>query len=230
MSDFSLPARVTLVFGRSESGKTTFAFRYLVNAALEQEANPEPAACIFIFDWKLEAARRLGLRAVTTAAGCEAALANRIVVFNPHLAFPGTEYLRNPEGEKVLNDDKAAFRWFCKWAFDASTRGPGRKIIYLDELKQFASKFYVPPELNKIARMGRAENLELLTSTQNPRDYHADLRSQVTEWVCFNTTEPMELEAVRPYYPAVDKVATLPKGQFVSFNRNSGAELAGRVF
>jgi hypothetical protein len=129
-----------------------------------------------------------------------------------------------------LNDDKQAFRWFCKWAFEASQRGPGRKIIYLDELKQFASKFSVPPELSKIARMGRAENLELLTSTQYPRDYHTDLRGAVTEWVCFNTNEPAELDAVRPYFPGVDRVAGLAKGRFIAFNRNSGTELTGRVF
>jgi type IV secretory pathway VirB4 component len=58
MTDFSLPARVTLVFGRTEIGKTTFCSRYLANAVTEQDANPEPVACVFIFDWKLEAARR----------------------------------------------------------------------------------------------------------------------------------------------------------------------------
>jgi len=230
MSDFSLPARVTLSFGRMESGKTTFCYRYLVNSLTPQPANPEPAACVFIFDFKLEASRRLGVPAVTTEHGCESALASRLVIFNPHVSFPGDKYVRNPEGERVLNDDKQAFRWFCKWAFEASARGPGRKIIYLDELKQFASKFYIPPELNKIARMGRAENLELLTSTQFPRDYHSDIRGNVTEWVCFSCTEPAELEAVRPYFPGVDKAATLPKGSFISYNRNTDAILNGKVF
>lgn len=230
MSDFSLLPRVTLVFGRSGSGKNTFCYRYILNALTPQAANPEPAVCVFIFDWKLEAARRLGIDAVTTEHGCESALASRLVIFNPHLMFPGDNYVRNPEGERVLNDEKMGFRWFCRWAFDAAKRGPGRKIIYLDELKQFSSKFYIPPELGKIPRMGRAENLELLTSTQFPRDYHADIRGSVTEWVCFSCTEQAERDAVRDYYPAVDKVAALNKGQFVAFNRDSREELAGRLF
>jgi DNA helicase HerA-like ATPase len=118
-----------------------------------------------------------------------------------------------------------------KYVFHLLRIAQFREIIAaLDELKQFASKFYRPPELNKIARMGRAENLELLTSTQFPRDYHADIRGNVTEWVCFSSTEPAEIEAVRPYFPGVDRVAQLPKGQFIAFNRNSGAELSGRVF
>ncbi len=88
----------------------------------------------------------------------------------------------------------------------------------------------LPVELERVARMGRAENLELLTATQHPRDYHRDIRAEVTEWVCFSMTEPGELEAVRPYFPGVDRVATLPRSQFIAYNRESGAELSGRVF
>ena len=231
MSDFSRPANVTLSFGRSESGKTTFCFRYLANAMTPQPLNPEPTTCIFIYDWKLEAEKRLGIPAVTTKHGCEAALAAGVVNFNPHLTFPGDQLVRPPEGgEKVLNDYRHGVRWFCEWVFEACKRGPGRKIIYLDELKEFQSKFYLPHEIGRIARMGRAEGLELLTSTQFPRDYHADIRGSVTEWVCFSCTEPAELEAVREYFPRANVAATLPKGHFVSFNRNSRAELAGRLW
>ena len=230
MSDWSLPARVTLVFGRSESGKTTFCYRYIVNAMTPQDANPEPVGSVFIFDWKLEAQDRLGIPAVSSQAGCEAALASRAVVFNPHIMFPGTTYTRNPEGEKVWNDEKMAFRWFCKWVYEVSKRGPGRKIIYLDELAQFSSKYYVPPELGQIVRLGRAENLELITSTQYPRDYHSTIRGGVTEWVCFSTTEECELAAVRDYYRGVDKAAGLFKGEFLAYNRNSRCEMAGRLF
>lgn len=144
--------------------------------------------------------------------------------------FPGTERIRNPEGEMVLNDERAALRWFAKWVFQVSTRGPGKKILYVDELKNFASKFYVPPEINRVARMGRAENLELVTSTQYPRDYHTDLRSAVTEWICFSTTEPAELDAVRPYFAGVDAVARLSKGEFISYNRENGEIRPGKIF
>jgi hypothetical protein len=42
--------------------------------------------------------------------------------------------------------------------------------------------------------------------------------------------EPAELEAVEPYWPGVVKAAQLPQGSFLAFNRDSGEELAGRVF
>ena len=88
----------------------------------------------------------------------------------------------------------------------------------------------LPAELGKIARMGRVENLELLSSTQHPRDYHRDWRAEVTEWVCFATQEPGELDAVRPYFRGVDRVAELSRGAFIAYNRESGEEMKGRLF
>ena len=55
------------------------------------------------------------------------------------------------------------------------------------------------------------------------------VRRLVAEWVCFNTVEPGDLDAVRPYYPGVEKVAAPPKFHFPACNRDSGAELAGKL-
>ena len=216
MPDYSLAPCVTLVFGRSGSGKTTYAFRYLANISTEQPANVNPAACVFIFDWKLEASHRLGLPPCGTAAQCEAAVASRWVVFNPAVMFQERQ--------------KDAFRWFCHWVFEVARRGPGKKVLFVDELWKFVDAHSLPAELERVARMGRSENLELLSSTQHPRDYHRDIRAEVTEWVCFSMDEPGELDAVRPYFRGVDRVASLPRGSFLAHNRESGAELAGTVF
>ncbi len=216
MPDYSLPPCVTLVFGRQGCGKSSFAFLYLLNRATEQPANDNPATCIFIFDWKMEASQRLGLTPCGTLAQCEAAVTTRWVVFNPFVMF----------GE----DLKGAFKWFCQWAFEVSRRGAGKKIFFVDELWRFVDRYNLPAELQRVARMGRAENLELFTATQHPRDYHADLRAEVTEWVCFNMMAPAELDAVRPYFAGVDAAATLPRGEFISFNVESGAELRGKLF
>lgn len=145
-----------------------------------------------------------------------AAVPSRVVCFNPAVMFQERQ--------------KDALRWFCHWAFEVSRRGPGKKILFVDELWRFVDAHSLPAELEKVARMGRAEGLELLTATQHPRDYHRDLRAEVTEWVCFNTIEPGELDAVRPYFRDVDRVAGLKRGEFLAYNRESGAELAGRVF
>ena len=232
----SLPPCVVLVFGRSRSGKNTFVYRYLANLLTPQPLNEHPAACVFVFDWKYvkpdvtEAADRMGRAAVTTEAGIMGALDSRLVIFNPHAMFPGTTRVKNLEGEYVLNDLRQGIRWFCDKVFALSRSGPGRKILFVDEPKNFMSKAYVYPEILRIATMGAATGLGLLMATHFPSQYHRDLRDSVTEWVCFNITEPDNLDAVRPYFPGVDQVTTLPRGSFIAVNRDNGAELAGKLF
>ena len=159
---------------------------------------------------------RLGLPACGTAAQCEAAIQTRWVIFNPLVMFQ--------------EQQQDAFRWFCHWVFESSKRGPGKKILFVDELWKFVDSQKLPSELEKVARMGRAENLELLTATQHPRDYHRDIRAEVTEWVCFSSDEPGDLDAARPYFRGVDRVSQLPRRSFIAYNRDSGEELAGKLF
>src|SRR5215831_3562924 len=114
------------------SGKTSFAFRYMLNV---------PAACRFIFDDLGQAAARLHVRHASTAAELEAALSTRWVVFNPHLMFKG--------------DCIAAFRFFCQWAYDCARRGPGKKVFFADEISRWCSPQGIPKELAALAQMGR---------------------------------------------------------------------------
>ena len=177
---------------------------------------------------KLEAEMRLGIPAVTT--GCEAVLANRVVVFNPHIMFPGDREVTGPDGKPMLNDAKAALRWFANWVFEVSQWGPGRKILYVDELREFGNKFSVMPEVNRIIRNGRFHGLQFLTSTQYPRDYHVDIRAGVTEWILFNCSEPDDLAVIRPYFKGVDVLPSLPRGEFIAVNREGGATMRGKIF
>jgi len=73
-------------------------------------------------------------------------------------------------------------------------------------------------------------NTRAVSCTQRPREYHVLIRSQATEFIAFNTREPAELDAIRPYWAGVDQAATLPRGSFIAVNWESGVELAGRVF
>lgn len=207
--DYSLPLNLPLVFGQGSSGKTTFCFRYLINAP--------GVSCRFIFDDRGQAAQVLKIRACNTAAECEAALATRWVILNPHSMFPGARL-------------KDGFRWFCHWASQASRRGPGRKILFVDEMWQWCDSRREPPdELQSVIRTDRVYGLELISATHRPREYHSDIRSLVTEWVGFNTIQESDLKEIRCYWPGVDAVRSLPKFSFLAYNRESGAELSGRL-
>ena len=207
MSDYTLPPCSTLLCGMTGSGKTTFALRYLLNV---------PAACRFVFDDLGQVAARLRVSQAATAAELEAALATRWVVFNPHRMFPG--------------DAAAAFRYFCHWSFEASRRGPGKKVFLADEVWRWCSPQAIPRELAALSQMGRAENLELVVATQLPHKIHASITGQSTEWVCFRLQESLALAKVRELGADPAAVEGLPPGSFAAWNRMSGARLDGRLF
>ena len=200
--DESLP-----LVGMTGSGKSTAAFRYLLNARV---------ACIFIFDDLGRAATRLHVRPVYTATECEAALATRWVVFNPYRMFPG--------------DIKNAFRWFCQWVFNCARRGGGKKLLLVDEVWQWQTNQEMPRELALCVQTGREENIELVCCTQLPHKVNASITGQSTELICFRLGEPLALARVRELGADVNEVSRLPLGRFIRYNRLSGASLAGRVF
>ena len=115
MPDYSNPPNITVIFGKAGSCKTSFAFSYLLNV--------KNVACRFIFDDRGQAAARLRLKPCGDVDECNAALGTRWVCFNPHAGYGGDRF---PE----------AFRWFCDFTFQASRRGPGRKILLVDEIWQ----------------------------------------------------------------------------------------------
>jgi hypothetical protein len=207
VSDYTLPPCSTLVCGMTGSGKTSFCIRYLLNVS---------AACRFIFDDLGQVASRLGVSHAATSAELESALATRWVVFNPHRMFPG--------------DVSAAFRFFCQWAYDVSRRGPGKKVLMVDEVWSKCSPNAIPKELATVAQTGRAENLELLCATQLPHKVHASITGQSTELVCFRLDERLALDAVQELSAEPDVVRTLPLGSYVSWNRLTRTKLSGKLF
>lgn len=207
MADYTLAPCSTLICGMTGSGKTTFALRYLLNVR---------AACRFVFDDLGQVAARLKIPHAATEKECEAALASRWVVFNPHRMFPG--------------DAAGAFRWFCQWAFAASQGGAGKKVLLVDEVWRWCSPTAIPRELATVAQMGRAEGLELVVATQLPQKIHASLTGQATELVCFRLAERLALATVEALGAEPSKVAALPLGAWISYGRITGSQLAGRVF
>lgn len=190
------------------SGKSTFAYRYMVNA---------PVVCRFLFDDLGRHSTRLNIRPASTAAELEAALQTRWVLFRPHRMFPDGNF-------------DEAFSYFCKWALEASQRGPGRKIFHADEIWQYQSNYTIPPALSALYKLGREENVEVLAATQEPHKLNATLLGQNTEVVSFYLDEPLSLDKLKGLGFNPDEIRNLPLGKFIAINRLSKCRLSGTVF
>lgn len=208
MSDYANAPHVTLVFGKGRSGKTSLVYKFLLNVADE-------CAAIFIYDKSGQAAKRLRLHTCGTARECEEAKPGKWICFNPHRMFPAHK----------LAD---GFAWFCRWCLESAKSGPGRKILFVDELWDECTPHNFPDDLLAVVKTGRFDALEFIGVTHRPREFPMALRSAVTEWVCFHTAEKVELDVLGEYCPRPERVAALPTvGRFLAFNRESGGELFG---
>jgi hypothetical protein len=207
MADYSLPIHCTLVAGCSSSGKTTFAWRHMVNA--------DGVTCRFVFDYKGEFLTRWGMSAASTALELEKALATRWVIFNPHRMFPGNA--------------KAAFIFFCQWVFTASQRGPGRKIFYVDEAWKYCSPNSIPEALAVIVQTGRSEGIETFFMTQRPNRLNEAILNEVTEYVCFALDGRNAIQTAIDYGIPADLPPNLPKGTFYALDER-GRSVRHKLF
>jgi len=208
MGDYTLAPASTLIVGMHGSGKSTFAYRHLINT---------PAAARFIFDDLGRAAVRLNIRPCYTASELEASLATRWSIFNPHRMFPG--------------DPKTAFKFFCQWVYDTSRRGPGKKLFLVDEVWQWQDGRVMPRELAMVVQTGREENIEFVCATQLPHDVNDAITGQSTELVCFRLDESKALARIRELRADTETVRNLPLGSYISYDRlDPTCQLAGKVF
>lgn len=217
MSDYTLNAQHTAIFGMTGCGKTTFEIRYLLN--------DDSAACRFIFDDLNRMAPRLKLPMCYTPDDLEKSLPTRWSAFNP------LKILAQFNG-----DMKRAFRWWLQWVLHVAARGPGKKMVVIPEVWRHCNPDSIPPELALLAQAGRELNVELILDTQRPELLNGSLTASITEIVLFRqmspdarrATERLLLETGAVF--DAEQLRALPLGSFVGFNRISGASLAGRVF
>lgn len=205
--DFGASRALTLVAGMSGTGKTSFALRYLVNAP--------GFVARFIFDADGQMARRLNMPAAETPEECEASLADGWTVFDPNAAWPGRH------GE--------AFEWFSAWAFAASARGLGRKILVVDEVWRYCAPTTIPQPLAECVQTGRVRGLDCMFCTQRPNRLNGALTGEATELVAFRVQERNALACLVDL-GAPPTVASLQRFEFLAVNlADGGAVLRGRL-
>jgi len=205
---------ITVCAGVSNSGKSTFALRYLVNADLAVRYIFDPAPGEWNAD-QGEFSDRLGIRAAKDGYELGLALCRGWVCFDPHTLFPGR-----------LTE---AFDFFCDWAYQTSLRIPGQKILVVDEAWLYQTNQSIPLELQMIVQSGRKRGLALMITLQEPNRLNSALRNGVSEMVCFQLQSDLALKCVGDYGFKPEDLRALAPLHFISRNLDSGGELRGEV-
>ncbi len=209
MLQFDAKSSVTLVTGRSGSGKTTFALRFLVSDTKLQ--------CRFVFDPEGEYSAKLGVPGAETLEELGFAVEDGFCVFDPHALFPG-------------NVPKA-FAFFCDYVFNAASRLPGRKLVLVDEVWKYCSPNSIPFPLSNCIQTGRKRGLEMMFCTQRPNKLNEAITNEVTELVFFSLKGANAIKCLHEAFDIdPDEVRALDKGQYVSISIDTDGELRGSVF
>ena len=196
---------VTICAGCGQTGKSTFALRYLANAPLDVR---------FIFDPENEYSQRLGIEPASTPWQLDVQLCQGWVLFDPHSLFAG----------RVTE----AFAFFCEWAFEISSRIPGRKVLQVDEVWKYCTPQTIPPELATVCQTGRKRGLKLMVNTQLPNKLNGSLLNEWSEFVCFRLGFDKALDVVVERGFDADQVKALPDLHFIS-RTDTGGELRGKI-
>ena len=200
---------VTNVFGAGETGKTSFVIRYLLNA--------KNVSCRFIFDPDGEFSARLKLPPCATPYEMEIGIRRGWLIFDPTELYGG--------------DTEAALAAFCELAMTFSAALPGRKIFVVDEVWRHCSPRSLPPELLAVVKTGRKVSLQSVFITQEPRELNETLLAEGTEFVCFRLQGLNSLGKLADYgFPGQELLPTLPRGELIGWNKQSGGVRRGKLF
>ena len=196
---------VTLICGRSGSGKTTFAARYLLNT---------PADVRLVFDPDREFAALLAQPQAETLTEID-------------LAVRAGWCLVDPDG--IWPDRKNAFDRFCTLAWAFSEHISGRKIMVVDEVWQYCDPYKIPETLAHCVQQGRKRGLETVFITQRPQRLNQSLLGQCTELVSFSLQEPRGLDALTSLGIDPAPLPSLPFHTWRAWNLLSGGTHYGTL-
>ena len=200
---------VTCIFGAGETGKTTFAIRYLLNA--------KKVSCRFVFDPDGEFSDRLKIKPCSTPLEIEVGIRQGWVLLDPATLYGG-------DTERALAD-------FCVLALQFSAALPGRKLFVVDEVWRHCSTRSLPPELLEVVKTGRKVALQSVFITQEPRELNETLLAEGTEFVCFRLQGLNSLGKLADYgMPKQEELPTIKRGHFVAWNKQSGVTLTAKLF
>ena len=116
------------------------------------------------------------------------------------------------------------FESFCSVVYRSSDM-----LVVVEEAAAVCQASYLPPAFGRIVRQGRHRGLGLLWCSQRLNEVSRTLTSLTDLWAGFSLSEPSDLQALaqrcgREY---ADKVAALPRFQWVGYNVDSQGTFTG---
>lgn len=82
-----------------------------------------------------------------------------------------------------------------------------------------------------MVKTGRKVSLQSVFLTQEPRELNETLLAEGTEFVSFKLQGLNSLGRLADYgMPGQEELPTLPRGQFIAWNKTSGGVLRGKLF
>lgn len=200
-----------LVVGKSGTGKTSYAERYIIGSH---------HARVFIYDHQGEFQERLNLFPVRTFEELEIRLpAERILCFDYSYNYPGQlEY---------------CFEIFCAQCFsiakDYMTPMNKESLFVCDEVQKTMTTAQLPQDFKNILQTGRRFNLDSLSMSQQPNELHNSLRNQVTEFVAYRLQDARALKWVDEAGIDIAVVSKLPDLSYLWKNMQTGEERVAKI-
>lgn len=205
-----------LIAGSSGTGKTTFWLEYIHRSFHSLK---------FIFDGEGEFIQRgkHGLICQTPEQLVERVQQiiagehnTNIIIFDPSKMFAG--------------DIENAFDFFCEWVFAFSEASPMvPKLFAVDELQNVIHTAVIPQSFRKVLETGRRYSLDFAGITQALNLIHNRIRNQITELICFRTSEKRALEYIESLELDPDTISRLRDLRFIARDLRTGQVQAGKM-
>jgi hypothetical protein len=101
----------------------------------------------------------------------------------------------------------------------------------VDEAWRHISPRGLPDEVLEVVKNGRKAGLQSVWLSQEPREMNETILAESTEIVCFRLDGLNSLGRLGDYnFPQQEALPGLAKGQFIAWNKQSGAVKTGKLF
>jgi hypothetical protein len=211
MQNITRKASHILGVGKSGTGKTSYAERYIIGSHHDR---------VFIYDHQGEFQQRLHLfpcydiDEMLLRAGKE-----RILCFDYSAAYPGQL--------------EECFELFCAeiFEFHKNYMVPQKRegLLVCDEIQKCTSPNNMPQPWKDIVQTGRRFNLDSFALSQQPNEIHNSHRNQITEFICYRLQEERALKWVSEAGVDVERVKKLPDLHYLWQNMQTGEAREGRI-